>query len=469
MTYWMDGDDFGGGDFGDGGDGGNGFDDDGQDDDQGDDDQGDDDNPDDDDQADDDQDGNDDDQNGDDDDQNGDDDDQNDGDDQNGDDDEDLDDKFASDEDLAPVDDDVFQSAADFPNADESDFEDDHGDWSADDYQESAQNLFGDHEFFGDTLIQQKTDEGFSPYQDQRFNAAFDEIAPGTSDTVHLFEREGQLFAFGLVSQAVLSMLMARYSGINLSGLEVGVPEKGEKTPVQPLPPAFANTVEKDAVDLRKYCSPIGDQGQTGRCSAFAWTHATEMARNIVSNESQRLCPNYTMLEFQRMQGDAKDFEYAHSGGDGTVSGPDPGKVMVEHGTCRQELWPDDDERPGTPEEQLAADAERFHLEGTPLPIAIDDVKKVLSAGSVVHVSMNTGEVFSDVGRDGVFDAAEAPWGRHGRHAMLIVGYTGNFYILKNSWGTDWGDQGYCYVPKNVLAGSDPEFIAVLLKAQEGA
>jgi C1A family cysteine protease len=52
---------------------------------------------------------------------------------------------------------------------------------------------------------------------------------------------------------------------------------------------------------------------------------------------------------------------------------------------------------------------------------------------------------------------------------MLIVGYTGNFYILKNSWGTDWGDQGYCYVPKNVLAASDPEFIAVLLKAPEGS
>jgi hypothetical protein len=455
INYWMDGGDFGGGDFGDGGDdGGNGFDDDGQDDDNQDDDQGDDD-----------QNGGDD-QNGEDDQNGG---DQDGGDDQNGDDDEDLDDKFASEEDLAPVDDDVFQSAADFPNADESDFEDDQGDWTADDYQDSAQNLFGDHEFFGDTLIQQKTDEGFTPYADERFNQAFDQIAPGTSDTVHLFERDGKLFAFGLVSQAVLSMLMARYSGIDLSGLEVGVPDKGEKAPVQPLPPAFANTVEKDAVDLRKYCSPIGDQGQTGRCSAFAWTHANEMARNIVSNESQRLSPNYTMLEFQRMQGDAKDYEYAYSGGDGTVNGPEPGKVMVEHGTCSQELWPDDEERPTTREEELAQDADRFHLEGTPLPIAIDDVKKVLSAGSVVHVSMNTGEVFSDVGRDGVFNAAEAPWGRHGRHAMLIVGYTGNFFILKNSWGTDWGDQGYCYVPKNVLAASDPEFIAVLLKAGAGS
>ena len=137
---------------------------------------------------------------------------------------------------------------------------------------------------------------------------------------------------------------------------------------------------------------------------------------------------------------------------------------MVENGTCRQDLWPDDRDRPVTREEQLAADAQRYRLDGVPLPIALDDVRKVLSTGCPVHVSMNTGAAFSDVGRDGVFNAAEAPWGRHGRHAMLMVGYTGNFFILKNSWGSEWGDQGFCYVPKNVLAASDPECIAMLLK-----
>lgn len=433
-TYWMDGDDFGdfgGGDFDDGGDGGQDDQDQDDQDDQDQDDQGQDDR------------------------------------DRDDDDDQNLDNAFASDEDLPQVDDDVFAAASDFPNADASDFEDDQGDWTPADYQQSAQNLFGDHEFFGDTLTQQKTDEGFQPYQDERFDHAFDQIAPGTSDTVQLFERDGKLFAFGLVSQAALAMLLARYSGIDLSGLEVAVPQKGETAPPQPLPPAFANVVEKDAVDLRKYCSPVGDQGQTGRCSAFAWTHATEMSRNVVDNESQRLSPNFTMLEFQRMQGDAEDYQYAYKGGDGTISGPEPGEVLAEQGTCRQELWPDDRPSPLTREQQLEADAQRYHLEGAPLPIALDDVRKVLSAGCPVHVSMNTGAAFSDVGRDGVFNAAEAPWGSHGRHAMLIVGYVGNFFILKNSWGPDWGDKGYCYVPKNVLAASDPEFVAVLLKKTE--
>jgi hypothetical protein len=381
-----------------------------------------------------------------------------------GDDDGDIDDIFASDEDLPEVDDDVFGSASDFPDADADDFEDDQGDWSPADYQESAQNLFGSNEYFGDTLLTQKQDEGFQPYQDARFAQAFDQIAPGTSDSVHLFERDGKLFAFGLVSQAVLGMLMARYSGIDLSNLEVGVPPKSDPVPPQPLPPAFANVQEKDAVDLRKYCTPVGDQAQTGRCSAFAWTHATEMSRNILNLDSPRLSPTYTMLEFQKMQGDARDYVYAYKGGDGTVGGPDPGQVLVESGTCRQELWPDDRPTPATREEQLAADAERHRLEGVPWPIAIDDVRKVLSAGCPVHVAMNTGRTFSDVGRDGLFNAAEAPSGVHGRHAMLIVGYVGNFFVVKNSWGTDWGDQGYCYIPKNVLAASDPEFVAVLLK-----
>src|SRR5580658_3282727 len=313
--YWM-GDDFGdgGGDFGD--DGGNddgSFDDqDDQQDDADDGDDQDDDQPDDedgDDQENGDGDDGDDGDNG----NNGDNGDDGNGDGDNGDDDGDdnLDDKFASEEDLPAVDDDVFQSVADFPNADERDFADDTGDWTTDDYQQSAQNLFGDHEFFGDTLTQQKTDEGFQPFQDTGFAQGFDQIAPGTSDSVHLFEREGQLFAFGLVSQAVLEMLAARYTGIDLGGLEVAVPSKGDAAPPQPLPPAFANVAEQPAVDLRKYATPISDQGQTGRCSAFAWTHAVEMSRNILQQDSTRLCPNFTMLEFQRMQGDAKDYPYA--------------------------------------------------------------------------------------------------------------------------------------------------------------
>lgn len=37
-------------------------------------------------------------------------------------------------------------------------------------------------------------------------------------------------------------------------------------------------------------------------------------------------------------------------------------------------------------------------------------------------------------------------------HAVLAVGYTPDYWILKNSMGTEWGDQGYAYLERNVGA-----------------
>jgi C1A family cysteine protease len=36
-----------------------------------------------------------------------------------------------------------------------------------------------------------------------------------------------------------------------------------------------------------------------------------------------------------------------------------------------------------------------------------------------------------------------------GGHAMVIVGYTKDSFILRNSWGKLWNDEGYCYYPFN--------------------
>ena len=40
-----------------------------------------------------------------------------------------------------------------------------------------------------------------------------------------------------------------------------------------------------------------------------------------------------------------------------------------------------------------------------------------------------------------------------GGHAVLLVGYDKNreCYIVRNSWGKNWGDSGYFYMPFKVI------------------
>lgn len=52
---------------------------------------------------------------------------------------------------------------------------------------------------------------------------------------------------------------------------------------------------------------------------------------------------------------------------------------------------------------------------------------------------------FRQAGKTGVI---HCPAGRID-HAVLLVGYTRTHWIVKNSWGTSWGDNGYGYIPKS--------------------
>ncbi|MBI3394504.1 MAG: hypothetical protein HY042_01575 [Spirochaetia bacterium] len=337
---------------------------------------------------------------------------------------------------------------------------------SAEDDSESDSEILGDRSDFENNSWMEEA--GWSPSgKADEYISTLTQTLPDKFNTVGFFERAGQTIVQGFMTRAAFEVMARLLPNLNLSDVCI-VEERRTDDAVrpEPLPGDFRNVQAADIVDLRKYASPVGDQGQTSRCKAFATTHGWEMLNLKQGKPHEELAASYTMLQFQRIQGDAKDFKFAFVS-DGTISGPKPARGLVNIGICSAKLWPNHAKEPSASEGQMNADAAKRRIPVRPIPIAMDDVKKVLTRGYPVEVGMNTGEAFMEIGRDGIYRAAEAPSGQHGGHSMLIVGYRGNYFIVKNSWGDDWGDKGYCYIPKAVLAQSDPDFTALILEEKK--
>lgn len=62
----------------------------------------------------------------------------------------------------------------------------------------------------------------------------------------------------------------------------------------------------------------------------------------------------------------------------------------------------------------------------------------------------------------GVFDVPDCSANLVGAHEMLIVGYTPSYWIVKNSWGIGFGEDGYVYFARGKnLCGMDDGLAAI--------
>lgn len=78
-----------------------------------------------------------------------------------------------------------------------------------------------------------------------------------------------------------------------------------------------------------------------------------------------------------------------------------------------------------------------------------NDVKNCLyNSKSPVLISCNIFDSFYKTGKNGIVSLKRDT--DRGNHAMVIVGWkkinNGEYWIVQNSWGKEWGDNGYCYI-----------------------
>jgi C1A family cysteine protease len=199
------------------------------------------------------------------------------------------------------------------------------------------------------------------------------------------------------------------------------------------------------SVDLRSKLPPCWDQGQLGSCTAFALTGAVAFLHGFVGSQL------WLYYKERALEHSIKD--------DAGAEIRDGIKVLAKKGLPPLQVWPYDvakfAKRP--PAKATAAAKKELISEYRRLN-GPSDYLDCLASGSPFVIGITVYQSFES---NAVANTGEVPMPRAGEpdlggHAICVVGYREDgHFIVRNSWSTDWGDNGHLYLPPDYLANTD--------------
>ena len=221
-----------------------------------------------------------------------------------------------------------------------------------------------------------------------------------------------------------------------------------DKIDKRDYPYPLSGAKQSNIVDLRNICSPIEDQGQLGSCTGNAIAGAIELLQNRENRtlDISRLFIYY----YERLIEGTVNYDSGAYIRDGI-------KACYTYGAPNENLWPYNISKfrikPSTAAINDAAKRKvKLYQRAADFNAVIDAV----TSGYPVIIGFNVYSSFDtkEVARTGVMPYPNVNRERLlGGHAVLIVGYNknNNTFIVRNSWGRYWGDNGYFYMPFQVI------------------
>jgi C1A family cysteine protease len=198
-------------------------------------------------------------------------------------------------------------------------------------------------------------------------------------------------------------------------------------------------------VDLRSLMPPVYDQGNLGSCTANAIAGAIEydqMKQKKLSFAPSRLFIYYNE---RAIEGDVSK--------DAGAQIRDGIKSVASKGAPPETDWPYvESEFAVTPPAKAYGDAAK-DLVGYyyTVPQTIDQMKASLAAGYPFVFGFTVYESFESnaVASSGIMPMPAENEETLGGHAVMAVGYddASSMIIVRNSWGTSWGQAGYFEMP----------------------
>jgi len=115
-------------------------------------------------------------------------------------------------------------------------------------------------------------------------------------------------------------------------------------------------------------------------------------------------------------------------------------KLLKEIGICTEKQYPYGLIEPKDKiTEGIYLNANRHKIKGYARITTLDGLKKSLNDNGVCLMAVPVYNYGKEMWKKSENDTFK------GGHAMAVVGYLEDSFIIRNSWGASWGDSGYCY------------------------
>jgi C1A family cysteine protease len=199
------------------------------------------------------------------------------------------------------------------------------------------------------------------------------------------------------------------------------------------------------SVDLRAQCPAPYNQLNLGSCTSNAIAGALEFDQ--IKQRLPESTPSRLFIYYNE-----RVMEHSVLSDSGAMI-RDGVKSVNKQGACAETLWPYDVSQFAVqpPPTCYQAAAQHRALRYQRIPRTLAQMKACLAAGLPFLYGFTVYESFEsmEVANTGVVPMprlGEAVWGGH---AVLAVGYSDEkqWFITRNSWGANWGDHGYFYMP----------------------
>ncbi len=220
-------------------------------------------------------------------------------------------------------------------------------------------------------------------------------------------------------------------------------------------------------VDLKAWCSPVEDQASLGSCTANAGVGLLEYFERRAFGthiDASRLFLYKVTRNLLHITGDTGAYLRSTMG------------AMTLFGVPPSEYWPYDidkfDEEPSAfcyafAKNYQAVQFYRMDPPGTDRKVLLNRIKTYLAAGLPAMFGFTVFGSIWDANDTGEIPYPSPKDSVEGGHAVVAVGFddqikiegrgpdakkTKGALLIRNSWGTNWGDKGYGWLPYDYVA-----------------